>query len=67
VFTALLCYAKITPAALQRGDFAERCREDAGWKRKFELSDSPRVIAGSAATFVQAPDWQEVKQRVPDA
>jgi hypothetical protein len=40
-FTANLCYAKIAPAALQRGDFGE-CRrerhEAAGGNSKFELS-----------------------------
>jgi hypothetical protein len=29
VFAASLCYAKITPAALHRGDFKDRCREGA--------------------------------------
>jgi hypothetical protein len=41
-FTALLCYAKITPAALHRGNF-DGCRRDdaeaAGPKPEFELSD----------------------------
>jgi hypothetical protein len=41
-FTALWCYAKITPAALQRGNFSERRgggAEAAGRISKFGLSD----------------------------
>jgi hypothetical protein len=41
-FEPSLCYAKITPAALQRGCFRKRCREHAealGSKPKFELND----------------------------
>jgi hypothetical protein len=70
VFTALLCYAKITPAALQRGDFAERCGKDAeaaGRKPKFELSGFLRVVASAAVPAAQRPGWHQVKQGVPDA
>jgi hypothetical protein len=57
-FAASLCYAKITPAALHRGDFAERCREGAeapGREPKFEFSDSLDVIAGAAAAVLRKP------------
>jgi hypothetical protein len=57
-FTALLCYAKITPAALHRGNFSERRDDDAeaaGRISKFELSDSRRVIAGLMQRTVPAP------------
>jgi hypothetical protein len=46
-----LCYAKITPATLQRGKFAGRCRNDAeaaGGRPEFALSDFRRVGAGAA-------------------
>jgi hypothetical protein len=57
-FEASLCYAKITPAALQRGDFACRRRggaEAAGGNPKFALNDFPTVDAGSARPLLQAP------------
>jgi hypothetical protein len=57
-FTALWCYAKITPAALHRGNFGERrgdCAEAAGRMPEFELSDSRRVIAGSVPAAVPTP------------
>jgi hypothetical protein len=41
VFAASLCYAKITPAALHRGEIAGRCREGieaAGRNPKFGLA-----------------------------
>jgi hypothetical protein len=50
-FEALLCYAKITPAALHCGDFARCCRESAeaaAGHSKFGLSRSPRGFAGIA-------------------
>jgi hypothetical protein len=51
-FTASWCYAKITPATLHSGDF-DNCRgggaEAAGRRRKFELRDSRRAIAGPMA------------------
>jgi hypothetical protein len=56
-FGASLCYAKITPAALHRGEIDDRCREDAealGCKLKFQLSEFHRRIAGSAARIMQA-------------
>jgi hypothetical protein len=52
-----LCYAKIEPAALHRGEIDFPCREDieaVGRKPEFELSDSPTVIAGAAALALQA-------------
>jgi hypothetical protein len=53
-----LCYAKITPAALHRGKFGERCGEDveaAGGRSIFELSDFLPVIAGAALPVAPAP------------
>jgi hypothetical protein len=52
VFAASLCYAKITPAPLRRGDSSDRWREDTeavGREPKFGLSDSLDVIAGATA------------------
>jgi hypothetical protein len=49
-FAASLCYAKITPAPLQHGEFTSHCRKDAeaaGRKRKFQSRDFWRVLAGS--------------------
>jgi hypothetical protein len=57
-FTASLCYAKITPAALQRGDFEGRCRNGAevtGGKPESGLSDLRRGIASSAISVVRSP------------
>jgi hypothetical protein len=54
-FTASLCYAKIAPAALRRGDFDGHCCEDAeaaGRMPESGLRDFVRVIAGPA---LQAP------------
>jgi hypothetical protein len=56
-FEAPLCYAKIEPAALHRGEIGCRCREDieaVGQKPEFELGDPPTVIAGTAALASQA-------------
>jgi hypothetical protein len=42
VFAASFCYAKITPAALQRGEFSGCCGKDAealGQKRKSRSGD----------------------------
>jgi hypothetical protein len=57
-FTASLCYAKIAPAALHRGDFDRHCcehTEAAGAMPKSELRDFVGVIAGAAAPVVQEP------------
>jgi hypothetical protein len=57
-FEAPLCYAKITPATLHRGEFRGRCREGAeaaGGNPKFRSSKFLRVIAGSALPVVRAP------------
>jgi len=59
VFAASWCYAKITPAALQRGKFRRHCRERAeaaGANPKFRSSKSPRVAAGWALPVVR-PRW----------
>jgi hypothetical protein len=56
-FEASLCYAKIEPAALHRGEIDFPCREDieaVGRKPEFELSDFPAVIAGAAPQALQA-------------
>jgi hypothetical protein len=48
---ASLCYAKITPAALHRGEFAIDSRkhvEAVGRKPEFEVSNFGRVTAGTA-------------------
>jgi hypothetical protein len=56
-FAASLCYAKIAPAPLHRGEFARRrCRdaEALGCKLKFEISDFRGVIAGQEMPAMQA-------------
>jgi hypothetical protein len=57
-FAVLWCYAKITPAALHRGNPSERRgggAEAAGRISKFGLSDSRRVIAGRMQRALPAP------------
>jgi hypothetical protein len=57
VFAASLCYAKITPATLHRGEYRRRCRESAeaaAANPKFGLHDFPRVSAGAAMTTLEA-------------
>jgi len=57
-FKASLCYAKIAPAALRRGEFDGHCCEQAeaaGRVPKSELRDFVRVIVGPAAPIMQAP------------
>jgi hypothetical protein len=54
-FEASLCYAKITPAALQRGEFAGRCRqhgEAVGSKLKFEFAEFWPSTVGAALAVV---------------
>ena len=51
---ASLCYAKITPALLQRGDFETRGRDDGeavGRLLESALSDSARATADAAASI----------------
>jgi hypothetical protein len=53
-----LCYAKITPAALQRGENRPRghqAPEAAGANRKFGSGDFPRGITGAAWRSLNAP------------
>jgi hypothetical protein len=53
-FAVSLCYAKITPALLQRGDFQTRGRQDGeavGRLPKSALSDSARATADAAASI----------------
>jgi hypothetical protein len=57
-FTASLCHAKITPAALHRGKFAAPRREAdeaAAGRQKFGVSDFAQVIAGSAKAIATMP------------
>jgi hypothetical protein len=63
-----LCHAKITPAALQRGELAGRSREAAeaaGGNPKSGLERCRRGIAGVARALGGASRWQGVKQIVP--
>jgi hypothetical protein len=56
-FTASLCYAKITPAALHHGDFdGHTCEqaEAAGQVPESEVRGFVRVTAGRAAPIIQA-------------
>jgi hypothetical protein len=69
-FAASFCYAKFAPAALLRSKFGQnRCKdgEALGYNPKFELSQSWRVIAGSAERSRKAPVWHQVMQSVPEA
>jgi hypothetical protein len=53
-----LCYAKITPAALQRGEFRGRGRqgtEAAVRNPEFELRDTRRRVSGEAARDAKPP------------
>jgi hypothetical protein len=48
-FTTQWCYAKITPAALHRGNFANRCHENSeavGRRLEFRSRDFPRLTGG---------------------
>jgi hypothetical protein len=57
-FTASLCHAKITPAALHRGDpvtAAAKARKAAGPKPKFQLGDPQGLIARQAVPAAQTP------------
>jgi hypothetical protein len=57
VFTALLCYAKITPAALHRGNFANRNRENGealGGRLEFRSRDFSRPTAGTPRRAFEA-------------
>jgi hypothetical protein len=58
VFAAPFCYAKITPAALQRGEFSGGCGKDAealGRKRKSGLSDFWRATSGPVLPIAETP------------
>jgi hypothetical protein len=57
VFTALWCYARITPAALHCGKIDERRGEGAeaaGGRPEFRVSDSARVVADLVPAFAKA-------------
>jgi hypothetical protein len=65
-----LCYAKITPAALHRGENRPRghqASEAAGTNQKFGSGDFPRGITGAPWRSLNAPEWPQVGQSVPDA
>jgi hypothetical protein len=67
-FTASLCHAKITPAALHRGDFDGRYSEHAetaGPMPKSELRDFVDVIAGRQADGASAPDGTKLSKVCP--
>jgi hypothetical protein len=58
VFAASFCYAKITPAALQRGEFGDRGGRHAealGRKRKSGLSDFWRAASGAVLPIAETP------------
>jgi hypothetical protein len=57
VLTALLCYARITPAALHCSDFRDcddRGGEAAGRRPEFAVSNFAHGIDGSAPPFAEA-------------
>jgi hypothetical protein len=57
-FTTSLCYAKITPAALQRDIFPRRVREDRealARLPKFAFGDSARAAATPSPSIVPKP------------
>jgi hypothetical protein len=69
-FEALLCYAKITPAALRRGDCKDRCAEGVeavGRGLEFQSGDFSRNITGAPLLAVKLPRWHQVEQDVPGA
>jgi len=58
VFAASFCHAKITPAALQRGEFSGRCgwhAEALGRKRKSGSSDFWRTTSGPVLPIAETP------------
>jgi hypothetical protein len=58
VFAAAFCYAKITPAALQRGEFCGRCdwhAEALGPKRKSGAGDFWRTASGPVLPIAETP------------
>jgi hypothetical protein len=70
VFTALLCHAKITPAALHCGEIAcprRQGAEAAGPKPEFRVSDFPRLIDGLMRRSCNRSGWHQVEQSMPDA
>jgi hypothetical protein len=70
VSTTLLCYAKITPAALHCGKIDERRGEGAeaaGGEPEFEVSDFAHGIDGLAPPFAEGSGWHRLKQSVHDA
>jgi hypothetical protein len=70
LFTALLCYAKITPAALHCGEIDCAGRdgdEAAGAKPEFRVSNFIHDAQGSAGRSWQRWGWHRLKQSVPDA
>jgi hypothetical protein len=57
-FTTLWCYAKIAPAALQRGEFDDRGDESAealGRRLEFRTRDFPQLTPVATRRAVQPP------------
>jgi hypothetical protein len=52
-FAASFCYAKITPAALHRGEIRARCREAVARNSKFGLINFRLHVAGAGAQIVK--------------
>jgi len=69
VFAASFCYAKITPAALQRGEFNGRCgwhAEALGRKRKSGSSDFWRTTSGPVLPIAEnALDGTKLSKACP--
>jgi hypothetical protein len=68
-FTASWCYAKITPAALHRSDFGDRCCRDgevAACKRDFGLSDFRQAASGIRWPSRDCAGWHQVGQNLPE-
>jgi hypothetical protein len=69
-FTALWCYARITPAALHCGKIDERRGEGAeaaGGRPEFWVSDFAHPYRWLSVAVRGSPGWHQLKQRMPDA
>jgi hypothetical protein len=65
-----LCYAKIKPAVLQRGDCKDLRVEDVeavGRGLEFQSGEFSRNITGAPPLAVKLPRWHQVEQDVPGA
>jgi hypothetical protein len=57
-FTTIWCYAKIAPAALQRGELDDRGDENAeavGRRLEFQTRDFPQLNAAAPRRVMQPP------------